>query len=107
MKLCTLQNFKQMLDGYAFDAEFMKEVYKIHSLDGDIFVFKGDLKTQIRRVAKTRKWKLRNLTVIHTTYRPQSKKALITGELCILATVKNPELLASMYNQLQKMKVFI
>jgi hypothetical protein len=109
MNLITIPEFAKLLDHTPNLSFIVDVVLKTYNIEGDIFYYempKKDktLKDKIRKTARQRKWKLRNLTIIHDRRRVKNMKP---GELCFMVTVKTPQEFAEMCNKLQKMRAFL
>jgi len=109
MNKIAITDFLDLLDtSNMMTLTFLAEVLKNYNLEGDFFFWEMPkdeerLKEMIRKTARRRKWKLRNLTILHRRHKVLGKR----GDFCLMITTKTPEQLANFCNRLHRMRAFL
>lgn len=109
MKIVNVVDFMRLLDKKdMLNIPFLTEMRQTFNIEVDVFFWEGRqnneaLKKRIRSAARQRKWKLRNLIVLHRRHTMFRKK----GDFCLMVTTKTPEQFAKMCNRFYRMRAFL
>lgn len=109
MKIVNVVDFVSLLDKQdMLNGAFLMDLRQTFNIEMDVFFWEGRqnseaLKKRIKGAARPRKWKLRNLTVLHRRHTMFKKK----GDFCLMVTTKTPEQFAQMCNRFYRMRAFL